>query len=384
MDNNKYKHFYSIGLMSGTSCDGIDASLIETDGINFCNILDSYSSKYTIDFQNELLEFASNKVGDYLSLEYRLTVEHIKCVEIIKSRNINIKIDVIGFHGQTIEHRPDIFSTWQMGNPILLSKACKIDVIFDFRKRDMVHNGQGAPLIPIYHALIAKKNKIEYPVVFLNLGGIANITYIYQDILIAGDVGPGNCLIDDWVKLFFTGNQYDVDGTISKNGIVQFNILDALLDNVFYTTNFPKSLDRMHLSHKNFDHLRNANISPQDGLATLVFLTAICVKIGIQRLEQKHIPETIFVCGGGRKNKTMINQISDLCNINTKTIETLSEDGDILEATAFAYLAVRSILNLPVTFSSTTGVDKPTSCGILHKYIETKTDLVKSNISNTR
>ena len=379
----KNKLYTAIGLMSGTSMDGVDASLIRSNGIDeFTNILDKYYEyddnlhQGLIDLRNlilvdEDLRKYSNRLSE---LEREITIFHSKVVNEI-SLKYNDEIDFIGFHGQTIFHNPEKKITKQLGEGNLLSQIVNKRVIYDFRQEDLKNNGQGAPLTPIFHHLLSqninKKYKIEFPVCFINIGGISNITKIskkneaVEENLEAFDLGPGNCLIDEWIRKNSNKN-FDLGGSIAKSGKINQLILNQIIDN-FKIDSYEKSLDI-----KDFDISFARGLSLEDGCATITNFTAYLIAKGIEHSNLNGTkPIKYLVCGGGRKNSFLIQNIKDYLsnnkNISLDTIDKYSYDGDYVESQAFAYLAIRSFLNLPISFPKTTGCKTPTVGGKLVK-----------------
>ena len=379
----KNKLYTAIGLMSGTSMDGVDASLIRSNGIDeFTNILDKYYEyddnlhQGLIDLRNlilvdEDLRKYSNRLSE---LEREITIFHSKVVNEI-SLKYNDEIDFIGFHGQTIFHNPEKKITKQLGEGNLLSQIVNKRVIYDFRQKDLKNNGQGAPLTPIFHHLLSqninKKYKIEFPVCFINIGGISNITKIskkneaVEENLEAFDSGPGNCLIDEWIRKNSNKN-FDLGGSIAKSGKINQLILNQIIDN-FKIESYEKSLDI-----KDFDISFARGLSLEDGCATITNFTAYLIAKGIEHSNLNGTkPIKYLVCGGGRKNSFLIQNIKDYLsnnkNISLDTIDKYSYDGDYVESQAFGYLAIRSFLNLPISFPKTTGCKTPTVGGKLVK-----------------
>ena len=379
----KNKLYTAIGLMSGTSMDGVDASLIRSNGIDeFTNILDKYYEyddnlhQGLIDLRNlilvdEDLRKYSNRLSE---LEREITIFHSKVVNEI-SLKYNDEIDFIGFHGQTIFHNPEKKITKQLGEGNLLSQIVNKRVIYDFRQKDLKNNGQGAPLTPIFHHLLSqninKKYKIEFPVCFINIGGISNITKIskkneiLEENLEAFDLGPGNCLIDEWIRKNSNKN-FDLGGSIAKSGKINQLILNQIIDN-FKIDSYEKSLDI-----KDFDISFARGLSLEDGCATITNFTAYLIAKGIEHSNLNGTkPIKYLICGGGRKNSFLIQNIKDYLsnnkNISLDIIDKYSYDGDYVESQAFGYLAIRSFLNLPISFPKTTGCKTPTVGGKLVK-----------------
>ena len=379
----KNKLYTAIGLMSGTSMDGVDASLIRSNGIDqFTNVLDEYYD-YDDDLYRRLIHLRNlilnnddlNKHSQKLNeLEKEITLFHSKIVNEITLK-YNDEIDFIGFHGQTIFHDPEKKISKQLGQGKLLSQLINKKVIYDFRQEDLKNNGQGAPLTPIFHNLLAKnineKYQIEFPICFVNIGGISNITKIIkknekiEENLEAFDLGPGNCLIDDWVRKN-SKKKFDEKGSIAKSGKINQLILNQSIKN-FKIDSYEKSLDV-----KDFDISFARGLSLEDGCATITNFTAYLIAKGIEYSNNNNDkPIKYLVCGGGRKNSFLIQSIKDYIsnkkNISLDLIDKYDFDGDYIESQAFGYLAIRSFLNLPISYPKTTGCVKPTVGGKLVK-----------------
>ncbi|MDC0622025.1 anhydro-N-acetylmuramic acid kinase [Candidatus Pelagibacter sp.] len=379
----KNKLFTAIGLMSGTSMDGVDASLIRSDGFNqFTNIFDEYY-EYNESLHQELIELRNliiniNDLEQYSyrlkDLEREITVFHSKIVNEI-SNKYEDQIDFVGFHGQTIFHSPELKISKQLGDGRLMSQLVKKKVIYDFRQGDMLNKGQGAPLTPIFHNLLSKKinekHQISFPICFLNIGGISNITKIIkndenlEENLEAFDAGPGNCMIDEWVRKN-SKNNFDENGSVAKSGKINQLILNQVIDN-FKIDNFDKSLDV-----KDFDISFAKGLSLEDGCATITNFTAYLIAKGIEYANGNYDkPIKYLVCGGGRKNNFLIQSVKDYLknkqNIILNSIEEYNLNGDYIESQAFGYLAIRSYLNLPISYPKTTGCEIPTVGGNLVK-----------------
>ena len=346
----------AIGLMSGTSLDGIDASLIETDGEQLFKSIENFYLPYSNDFQYKLRNVI-NTHQNWLDTEIELTKLHnIAISELIKKNNVPREtIYAIGFAQQTIFHDPNNLITWQIGNPHLLKSLANIQVVSEFRKSDVAWGGEGAPLVPIFHKCLV--HALPKPVAIINIGGVANVTYIDDHDLIAFDCGPGNALIND-VVLKYCGYPFDKNGEIAKKGTVDKKILNQLLDDKFFATAYPKSIDRNH-----FEYIQPliVHLSPIDQIATLTAFSAKAIIESIRLLPKK--PKQIFLAGGGTYNKTMVRYLKEKLPINN--IAQLALDADFVEAQAFAYLAIRRLKGLPATFSSTTKVKNPTVIGTI-------------------
>ena len=381
----KNKLYTAIGLMSGTSMDGVDVSLIRSDGINqFINVLDEYF-EYNESLQQQLIELRNlisniNDLKLYSSrlneLEREMTLFHSKIVIDISSKYQD-EVDFVGFHGQTIFHNPEQKISKQLGDGKLMSQLVKKKIIYNFRQEDMINKGQGAPLTPIFHNLLSKKinenHQIDFPICFLNIGGISNITKIIkkdeklEDNIEAFDSGPGNCMIDEWVRKN-SKNNFDENGSIAKSGKIDQLILNQAIDN-FQIDKFDKSLDV-----KNFDISFVRGLSLEDGCATITNFTAYLIAKGIEHSNGNNIkPIKYLICGGGRRNTFLIQSIkvylSHKKNISLNSIDDYSLNGDYIESQAFGYLAIRSFLNLPISYPKTTGCVTPTVGGKLAQNI---------------
>jgi anhydro-N-acetylmuramic acid kinase len=351
----KKKLYTAIGLMSGTSMDGVDVSLIRSDGFNqLINVLDEYYEynetlhKELIELRNLILIIDDLKLHDIRikELEREITLFHSKIVNEI-SLKYKDEIDFIGFHGQTIFHNPDQKISKQLGDGKLMSQLVKKKVFYDFRQEDIANKGEGAPLAPIFHNLLSKnineKYSINFPVCFLNIGGISNITKIIkkdeklEENLEAFDSGPGNCMIDEWVRKN-SKNNFDKNGLIAKSGKIDQLILNQVIDN-FELNSFDKSLDI-----KDFDISFARGLSLEDGCATITNFTAYLIAKGIEHANGNNSdPIKFLVCGGGRKNDYLINSIKNYLshkkNISINSIDDYSLNGDYIESQAFGYLA---------------------------------------------
>ena len=366
--NNSY---YSLGLMSGTSADGVDASIIQSNGdTEYEVILDKYF-RYTQNIYRNIHnlkeEIKDSKDLINLSkkiepLEKEITLFHARVVNEIINK-FKPKIDFIGFHGQTIFHNAKEKISRQLGDGELLSKSTKKTVVFDFRQNDLKNGGHGAPLTPIFHKLLKRKFKIK-DVTFVNIGGIANVTTIEKNNNMSGtDIGPGMCLIDRWIRKNSKKN-YDEKGTIADSGKVNKVVLKKLVKNFYNKEKIlnPKSIKSFDTKHFNFSLVKD--LSLEDGAATLTEFTA---QIIISSIKKEHrYKENIILCGGGRKNNFLVKKLIKESD-RIKLIDEYEIDGDFVESQAFAYLAIRSYLKLPISFPETTGVNKPCTGGVIVK-----------------
>ena len=374
--------FNSLGLMSGTSMDGVDLSVIKSDGYSKIEYL--YDKYYEFDDNlfSQLIELR-NCVNSTKDLSQYL--EKIKNVEktftlfnssIVKDiiNTTNIKLDLIGFHGQTILHLPDEKISKQIGDGHLLSQLTKCLVVNNFRQNDLMNGGQGAPLVPIFHDLISQKLiydfNLEYPMNIINIGGITNVTQIIKKDglnhnIFAYDIAPGNCLIDQWLRKK-SDKKIDENGELAKLGKVDKLIFNQAIEN-FEIKSIKGSLDI-----KNFDISFVKGLSLEDGCATLTKFTAFLISEGLKTVdkENKFKTKNNIVCGGGRKNQSLIKDINKFLGekeIFLNNIDNYKLNGDFIESQAFAYIAIRSFLDLPISFPNTTRCKKPTKGGSLIK-----------------
>ena len=369
------KLFTALGLMSGTSGDGVDASIISSDGkdqyIEIYNDYFKYDQKIYEKLHNlrskifKLSDLEKNE-KEINDLEREITLFHAKIVNIIIEL-VDEKIDFLGFHGQTIYHNSLEKISKQIGDANLLSQLTKKNVIYNFRQNDIKNGGEGAPLVPIFHKLIAKKKKIKLPVCILNIGGITNVTLINdydKNSFMSRDLGPGNCLIDEWIRKN-TKYKFDKDGKIAKEGKTNDLILNQALDN--FDNKLNKDTSSFDIKDFSLGFVRG--LSLEDGASTLTDFTG---KIIAEELIS-YLSKTgdnfkkMLVCGGGRKNITLIESIKKikLKNLVIQNIDDFGINGDYVESQAFAYLAIRSFLKLPISFPSTTGCKEPISGGVM-------------------
>jgi len=371
------KFYTSLGLMSGTSMDGVDASVIRSDGENNYEPIFNKYFEYDEVIYSDLLNLRDkiNSIKDLTDnfyqiseLERKITLFHAKISkEIIKHSGIDV--DLVGFHGQTIFHNAQQKISKQIGDGNLLSSLLKKDVVFNFRENDILNGGQGAPLAPIFHNLLVNQNQIEKPACVLNVGGIANTTLVISknnEDLKSFDVGPGNCLLDEWVRRH-TKMKYDENGEASSIGKTSEVILNQAIDNFDNISNQKK----LSFDIKDFDLSFVKGLSYEDGLSTLVDFTAIIIYQSILRSIKIKENEKllIIVCGGGRKNLSLLKSIRKRLpkNISLKVIDDYKIDGDFIESQAFAYLAIRSMLKKEISYPKTTNVQNPCTGGILIK-----------------
>ncbi len=344
--------------MSGTSLDGIDAAFILSDGVQIVDKGPFKFLPYDREFRQELKQCLgqSQRTSFVRQVERQLTLKHGEfALEIMESSGI--KPQLIGFHGQTIFHAPP--QTLQIGDGELLANLTGVRVVYDFRTNDCRNGGQSAPLVPIYHQALA--HDFPKPIAFVNIGGIANITYIgISDELIAFDTGPGNALIDDYVLTNY-GIPFDTGGAIAATGIPNQKLVQTWLADPFFSRSYPKSLDRDHFTPI---IASLAGISQADAVATLTLFTTETIALACKELPTA--PHQMIVCGGGAKNQTMIAFLKkNLRSIRMTLAQNLGLRGDFIEAEAFAFLALRSFYGLPISFPLTTGVKVPLTGGIV-------------------
>ncbi len=347
----------AIGLMSGTSLDGVDAAWIETDGHGIQDFGPMLTIPYDDTLRRDLraiLDIASGLAPNdarVLDAERRLTAVHVQAV-----KAVGRPADLVGFHGQTILHQPDRRRTWQIGDAAMLAAETGLPVAFDFRSADVAAGGQGAPLAPAYHAALARE--LPKPVAVLNIGGVANVTWIGEDgAMLAFDTGPGNGPLDDWAERH-TGQRFDRDGALARSGRVNASVLQHLLAHPYFAQVPPKSLDRLDFAASLAASGVNA-LSQADGAATLAAFTVQAVV----RTQLPAAPRRWLVCGGGRRNPVLMEGLRQALGIPVYEVDTLGWDGDALEAQCFGFLAARVLAGLPLSFPGTTGVPTPMAGG---------------------
>jgi anhydro-N-acetylmuramic acid kinase len=338
--------------MSGTSLDGIDIAMVETDGRDRVIPGPALTIAYPPEFR-ERLRSVLGGVGAVAEVEDELTRLHAEAVDQFLGRHPGTAVDIVGLHGHTILHRPAERRTWQLGDGALLARLLGRDVVADFRSADVAAGGEGAPLAPLFHAALAAN--YPKPLAVLNLGGVANVTWIGEgEQILAFDTGPGNALIDDWVR-HHTGGAADIDGTLARSGRASAAHVRRFLASPYFDRPPPKSLDR-----DDFQEIVPQDLSLEDGAATLTEMTAAAVSAAA-----RHFPAPALewlVTGGGRRNPALMEALRRLLKVAVRPVEAVGWNGDALEAQAFAYLAVRSLEGLPLSMPSTTGVPQPT-CG---------------------
>lgn len=361
----------AIGLMSGTSMDGIDIAVLVTDGEQHVergpSAFVAYDDGFRRKIESALAEAktltARAPCTDALALlEREITLRHAQAVNGFLKANPDVAPDIIGFHGQTVLHKPDLGFTVQLGDGALLAQETRLPVVYDMRANDMVHGGQGAPLVPVYHSALAASLPEQFqtfPVCFVNIGGISNVTFVPEHgHPVAFDSGPGNALIDQWVSQNSEAS-YDEDGRIAERGIVLQNIVTQYLDTPFFEKPAPKSLDR-----NDFELSYLEGVSLSDGARTLAAVSAKAILAATSHMPEE--PKLWIICGGGRKNPHIIKDMQHGAAASRVVLaENVMLDGDAMEAEAWAYLAVRSIKGLPLTFPTTTGCREAVSGGVV-------------------
>ncbi|WP_420432711.1 anhydro-N-acetylmuramic acid kinase [Hyphobacterium sp.] len=362
-----------IGLMSGTSLDGVDAALIETDGDASVQFGPGAEHAYDAG-QRQVLQQAVNAALDwrfdgpepaeFLAAETALGDAHVAAVaNVLAMAGLEPSdIDLIGFHGQTVLHRAPaggrLGATRQIGDGAALAQAAGIDVVYDFRSADVAAGGHGAPLATLYHDALFRRDVLPGPIAVLNLGGVANVSWLGEGEPCAFDTGPASGLLDAWCERTI-GRACDLNGELAGRGQTDADALARLLDHPFFDLPPPKSLDRWDFS---LDPV--TDLSPEDGAATLTAFSARTVADAIRKMG---LPQRVLVTGGGRKNPVMMAAIAADLERPVEPVETVGWNGDLMEAQAFAWLAVRSVEGLPLSLPSTTGVPRATTGGVLAK-----------------
>lgn len=354
-----------IGLMSGTSADGVDAAVLSTDGQGLAEAGASLFVPYDDGLRADILALMRG-VGDEADIARRLTDVHIAAVQRLmeKAGMRREAVALIGFHGQTIRHAPQEGVTVQIGDPARMAATLRTPVVADFRSNDVRHGGQGAPLVPLYHAALAQA--LEKPLMVVNIGGVSNVTWLgAAGEIIAFDCGPGNALLDDWV-FSYTGQRYDANGEIAARGVVDSARVGAFLRDPFFLRDAPKSLDRLHFETRAQALLDDPQrrLSLEDGAATLTSMTATAIALSFGAVPAS--PKRVLIAGGGRHNATLMGLLKACVNAPVVAVEEVGWDGDMLEAQAFAYLAARAVQGLPLSLPTTTGVNQPVTGGVFY------------------
>lgn len=353
-----------IGLMSGTSMDGVDAAVLSTDGESIAGFGPTLFRPYDDGERGVLrralldarsLDDRTARPGALGEAERIVTNAHVAVIERLRADNPGLAPDLVGFHGQTVFHAPERRLTVQIGDGPALARRLGIPVVYDFRAADVAAGGEGAPFVPAYHRALASRAGLA-DVAVVNIGGVANLTRIGADgRLVAGDTGPGNALIDDFVRAR-TGAPLDRDGALAARGRVDRSALAELLDNPWFEAAFPKSLDRDAFSTDAVSAL-----TTEDGAATLAAFTAETIAKGIRLAGGA---ERIVVAGGGAHNPVLLRMLGDAAGVPVSTAADLGWSVDFLEAQAFAFLAARSLADLPLSYPETTGVPRPMPGGV--------------------
>ncbi|MFH1804018.1 MAG: anhydro-N-acetylmuramic acid kinase [Pseudomonadota bacterium] len=359
----------AIGLMSGTSLDGVDAALIETDGVDVRRTTHSVFVPYAPELRERMRACFGNRSATNSEhvVADDLTDIHVDAVNMLLARAgvLAADIGVIGFHGQTVFHEPASEITRQIGTPERLAEKTGIPVVADFRLADVAAGGEGAPLVPVYHAALMKNAQMDMPVAILNIGGVSNVTWIgADDALLAFDCGPGNARIDDWM-LRHTGTPVDLNGTTAFSGRADPIIAVKFLDDPYFDRVPPKSLDRDDMAARLDGLVAGAGLNVADGAATLAQCTVAAIVAGVNHLPVA--PKIWFVCGGGRHNLYVMHHLQQRLGVPVKSVDELGWDGDAVEAECFGYLAVRHLAGLPLSFPGTTGVVAPCPGGNLYR-----------------
>jgi anhydro-N-acetylmuramic acid kinase len=356
----------ALGLMSGTSLDGIDAAILTTDGRRVLARGPAATFPYPAGFQRRLRSVVGREPAPAdAGVVRRLTLLHAEAVRrLLRAAGVAAsEITIVGFHGHTVLHRPDLRRTCQIGDGQLLADATGIPVVDDFRSADVAAGGHGAPLVPLFHLALAED--LAKPLAVLNIGGVANVTWIAAEAapdaqLVAFDTGPGNALLDDWVRQV-TGRCWDERGRLARGGRVDHELVRCWLADPYFRAPPPKSLDRNTYARV-LDAVRG--LSPEDGAATLAAFTVSAVATAAALFPAP--PVRWLICGGGRRNAALMAMLTAAMPVPVEPAEAVGWDGDGLEAQAFAFLAVRSLRGLPLSLPSTTGVLRPTTGGRLH------------------
>jgi len=358
----------AIGMMSGTSLDGVDAALIETDGIEVRRTGQSVFVPYAPELRERMRACFGNRSATNSEhvVADDLTQVHINAVNMLLDRSgvSAADVGVIGFHGQTVFHEPGNGITRQIGTPHMLAQQTGIPVVADFRLADLAAGGEGAPLAPVYHAALIKSAGVELPVAVLNIGGVSNVTYIdADDALLAFDCGPGNARLDDWM-LRHTGNPVDLNGATAASGTGDPMVEVKFLEDPYFDRIPPKSLDREDMATRIDGLVVEAKLNVPDGAATLANCTVAAIVAGVNHLPSA--PKRWFVCGGGRHNDYIMATLAARLGVPVRSVDELKWDGDAVEAECFGFLAVRHLRDLPLSFPGTTGVPEPCCGGKLY------------------
>ncbi len=346
--------------------DGIDISLVKTNGLDLERLNKNYFYKYSLNTKAKLMEIINRDVNfnlkQKLHLDEFITNEHYLA---LKDLDITKTCDLIGFHGQTIYHNPSNRYSIQIGDPKSLAKMLNKNVIFDFRTNDLELGGEGAPLAPIYHKYIIEKLNLKLPSCIINIGGVSNLTYWDGEKLIGFDTGPGNALMDDYSLTKFN-KSFDKGGNLASKGFPIMKEVKKFSQLDFFKKTQPKSLDRQSFVAPYKEFIKK-NYKVYDIMATLSEFTVETIGTGLELLPKK--VSSVVITGGGYRNVHLMKRLREKLKINIFSEKDLGLNFDYLEAELIAYLSARSIYKLPFTFPSTTGVSKPSSGGKLYEYL---------------
>ena len=356
---------WALGLMSGTSLDGVDVALIETDGVWVRDFGPSMEVPFSDELKAELREATAAALR--WGFEGPVPNSLARAADLVDAAHVEAlrrfadeypedfaRAEIVGYHGQTVAHDPAKGRTLQLGNGQALAYALGIPCVFDFRSADVAAGGEGAPLAPVYHRALVEAAGLEEGTAVLNLGGVGNVTVFTPD-LAASDTGPGNGPLDEWMARH--GQEFDADGAASLSGTPDFALIDAWLRGPFFRRLTPRSADRYEFDV--LDDLHRKRL--EDGAATLAAFTAQSVKATLRQMG--HATRRLIVCGGGRRNPALMRMLAAEMEATVEPAEAVGWDGDALEAQAFAFLAVRSLEGLPLSYPATTGVKQPTLGG---------------------
>lgn len=355
-----------IGLMSGTSVDGIDATLVQTDGVTLQRT--DHAGLYPYREQTRQGIWQAVKEGSALQrssgqtrlLERLIAEDHAAAVKTLIAQ-ANVSVDIIGFHGQTVWHDPEAGQSIQLGDASRLAALSQIDTVYAFRQADMLAGGQGAPLAPVYHRALIEEQQFVPPVHLVNIGGVSNLTSWDGCKLYGFDCGPGNCLMDDYLRQH-SELSYDKDGALARMGKVDAVLVQEVMDHPFFRLPPPRSLDRQLFAYV-LEHERLQAVGLNDALATLATITVQPIVNAI--VSQRAVAGQVLVAGGGQHNRTIMNGLQDAMNIPVMSANDAGLPGDMIEAELMAYLAARYVYALPATWPTTTGVSEPTVAGQL-------------------
>jgi anhydro-N-acetylmuramic acid kinase len=353
----------AVGSISGTSMDGIDVALVETDGEDLVRPGPGATYPYPAPLRRDLLDLIADPAraehDPLAAIEAAVTDSHADAIAafLAAQRLTRREVKLVGLHGQTILHRPERRFTRQLGIGARAAARLGIDTVSRFRHADVAAGGEGAPFAPLYHRALARA--LPQPLIVLNLGGVGNVTYIDGETVIAFDTGPASALIDDWV-LNRRGLSFDAGGSLAASGTPDAAILAALMSNPFFARPAPKSLDR------NDFHQRAGIVAPlsdADGAATLAAFTVEATAAALRHVPQA--PLRWLVTGGGRRNAHFMTLLRRRLGVAVDPVEAVGWDGDFIEAQCFGFLAVRSRKGLPLSLPTTTGVPRPMTGGEL-------------------